>query len=57
MNVDDTDSYKSDMLLNFSIAFVPSRLSLYSKPNNICRELYVEKQATKFLILLIILAD
>lgn len=57
MNVDDTDSYKSDVLLNFSIAFVLSRLSCYSKPNNICRELYVEKQATKFLILLIILAD
>lgn len=53
----DTDSYKSDVLLNFSIAFVLSELSLYSKPNNIFRELPVERQATTFFIILIILAD
>lgn len=57
MSVDDIESHKSDMLLNFSIAFVLSRLCLYSKPNNIFRGLHVEKQATKFLILLIILDD
>lgn len=53
----DTDSYKSDVLLNFSIAFVQSKLPLYSKPNNIFRELHVERQATKFFIVLIILSN
>lgn len=33
MNVDDIDSYKSDVLFNFSKAFILARLSLYSKPN------------------------
>lgn len=33
MNVDDIDSYKSDMLFNFSKAFILTRLSLYGKPN------------------------
>ena len=57
VKVDDIDSYKSDTLFNFSIAFILSRQPLYSKPNNVCRELHEEKHTAKFLIVLIILVD
>lgn len=49
MNIADIGS---DMLLNFNIEFVLSRLSL-----SMSKELQVEKKATEFLMALIIIAD
>lgn len=49
MNIADIGS---DMLLNFSIEFVVSRLSL-----SMSKELLVEKKINEFLMALIIIAD